>query len=195
MRTKKPSEAIREQAALYALGALPADEAEAVASALAAGDVALNDEVGAFASVVETLALAVPPQAPPPALRAAVLERIGAGAPAVIDAGGLRFVRSAATAWEPSPLAGIEVKRLFDDATAGRRTTLVRIAPGGSVPAHRHADVEEIYLLEGDLVLSGVPMRAGDYCRAEGGTMHDGIHSPGGCVLLMCASVRDEYYA
>ncbi len=193
MTTKKPNEAVQERAAVYALGALPPEEADAVAAELANGAADLGEEVTAFAAVVEALPYAVRPQAPPPRLRAAVLERIADRATPVLDVDGLRFVRSASTEWQRTPLPGIEVKRLHEDVESGRQTSLVRIAPGGRVPYHRHAGVEEIYLVDGDLVVAGVAMRSGDYCRAEAGTVHDGIRSPGGCVLLVCASVHDEY--
>jgi anti-sigma factor ChrR (cupin superfamily) len=139
------------------------------------------------------LGWAARPQAPPATLRAAVLERIGAAMPDIIDAGGLRFVRGQHRPWEPTPIEGIEVRPLWQDAEQGRRTTVVRLAPGAEYPAHRHAGVEEIYLIEGDLVVSGVPMQAGDYCRAAAGTVHEGVRSPNGCLLLVSLSVHDEY--
>lgn len=190
MTTKKRSDATTERAALYALDALPAEEAAAVAAALES-DAALRDEVESFAAVAEALADAAPPLQPPMTLRVAVLDRIGAG-PTVVDQDGLRFVRGNQP-WQPSGLPGIDLKVLATDPDSGRRTSVVRLAAGAEYPPHRHGDVEEIYLLEGDLIVSGVAMRPGDYCRADAGTVHDLVRSPNGCVLLVSVGRRDEY--
>jgi len=192
MTRRTPSDPVAERAALYALDALPPEEGAEVAADLAA-DAELSEEVAAYAAVVDALGWAARPQTPPPGLRAAVLSRIGAAMPDVVDEGGLRFVRGQHRPWEATPIAGIEVRPLWEDAENGRRTAVVRLAPGAEYPRHRHADVEEIYLIEGDLVVSGVPMQAGDYCRAAAGTVHDGVRSPSGCVLLVSLSARDEY--
>ncbi len=192
MTRKTPSDPTGERAALYALGALPTDEAAEMAADLAA-DAELSEEVAAYAAVVDALAWSARPQPPPPGLRAAVLERIGATVPDVIDQGGLRFVRGHHRPWQPTPIAGIEFRPLWEDAEQGRRTAVVRLASGAEYPRHRHADVEEIYLIEGDLVVSGVPMQAGDYCRAAAGTVHEGVRSPSGCLLLVSLCLHDEY--
>jgi anti-sigma factor ChrR (cupin superfamily) len=142
---------------------------------------------------VDDLAYAARPQTAPPSLRERVLERIASDAPAVADHGGLRFVRSAQVDWEPGVAAGIEVKRLLDDPVRGRVTRLVRLAPGATYPAHRHTDLEEIYLLEGEVFISGVLMRAGDYCRAEVDSVHDRIHTPSGCLFIATASQSNKY--
>jgi len=193
VNTKKDSEALRDRAALYALGQLPAEEARAFEARLAAGDEAYRAEIAAFRAVVDDLAYAARPEAPPPGLRARLLERIVADEPPVIERDGLRFVRSGQFEWEPGVAAGIEVKRLFEDAGTGRVTMLVRLAPGAAYPSHRHADVEELYLLEGQVFVSGVLMRAGDYCRAEADSVHERIHTPSGCLFIATASQRNEF--
>ena len=71
-------------------------------------------------------------------------------------------------------------------------TQLVRMAPGTSYPRHRHADIEENYLLEGDLTISGVTMKAGDYCRAEPDSVHSDIRTSGGCQFISIASEHNE---
>jgi quercetin dioxygenase-like cupin family protein len=71
-------------------------------------------------------------------------------------------------------------------------TVLVRMAPGTSAPRHRHAEVEESYVLEGDVTISGVEMTPGDYCRAEPGSVHTGISTRGGCQFITIASERNE---
>jgi anti-sigma factor ChrR (cupin superfamily) len=188
-------EAVREQAALYALGALEADEVRAYEGHLE-GCAVCAAEVESFAAVVRDLGHVAAPAPVDPALRAKVFDRIAAEDRfrdgATVDVDGIRFVRADELGWVAADLPGISLKRLAVDRQAERATHLVRMEPGATYPAHRHAAVEEVYLLEGDLLLSGVLMRAGDYCRAEPQSVHDGIRSPSGCVFIVTACSADE---
>lgn len=192
MTTRTTIDTVREAAALYALGALCADEERLFQARLAAGDPEYLSELAAFRSVVHDLAYAVPPQAAPPGLRARVLTRIAADEAAVVEQSGLRFVRSAQLGWEPGIAPGVEVKRLFTDPEGRRTTKMYRMAPGSSYPAHRHADVEDLYLVEGDLLVCGVLMNAGDYCRAEAGSLHQGVRTATGCLFIATASEHNQ---
>lgn len=195
MSKKKDMDNVRDLAALYALGQLPAEDARAFEARLAAGDETYRDELAAFCSVVDDLAYTARPEPPPPGLRARLLERISAGESAVIEQDGVRFVRSGQFDWTPAVAPGIDVKRLSEDRVRERATLLVRLAPGASYPDHRHADVEELYLLEGEVFVSGVLMRAGDYCRSEADSVHDHIHTSTGCLFLATASLRNQNLA
>lgn len=184
---------VREQAALYALGALTSDEAAAVEARLAAGDARLAAEIAACRQTTDDLAWAARPVAPRPAARARVLARIAALEAPVLEQDGLRFVRGQQLEWQAGPIAGFETRALRVDEASGRITLLARLAPGAVYPAHRHRGVEEIYLVEGELTINGVVMRAGDYCSAEADSLHDGIRTAGGCVFIVTASASDEF--
>jgi anti-sigma factor ChrR (cupin superfamily) len=69
------------------------------------------------------------------------------------------------------------------------------MAPGTVYPAHRHGDLEEIYMLEGDYLVSGILMHAGDYCRAEAGSVHEDSRTLSGCVFIVTASMQDQRVA
>ena len=71
-------------------------------------------------------------------------------------------------------------------------TALVRMEPGIRYPAHRHVDLEELYILEGDLRVQGVTMRPGDYCRADAGTVHDEVSTEKGAVFIVMSSELDK---
>ena len=58
---------------------------------------------------------------------------------------------------------GIECKLLATDAERHRVSMLVRLAPGASYPAHTHAGVEELHLLDGELWIDGRMLVPGDY--------------------------------
>ena len=188
-------ETTRETAALYALGALSADETRAFEGHLGSCT-ACRAETAAFRAVTNDLARAAPPQLPPAALRTRVLERIAEQStptrPPVIERAGVRFVRSAQLVWETAAAPAVEVKTLSIDHARGYVTKLVRMAPGASLYPHRHADVEESYVLDGDLLVSGVLMRSGDYCRAEAGSIHTGVTTRSGCLFIAVSSLRDE---
>lgn len=189
-------EDVRERAALYALGALDADAAHAFESHLAAGCDTCNEELLTFRAVADDLAYLAPGQLPRPQVRTRVLERIAAESPEasqpVFEKQGLLFTRSAQLPWAPGAVDGIEVKLLHHDTQRGMKTALVRMEPGSALPPHRHADVEEVYLIDGDLLVGDVLMRAGDYCRGEAGTLHHDITTNGGCLFLSTFSERNQ---
>lgn len=200
MRRQQHSlEAVRDRAALYTLGALRGDEVREFEAHLQTGCNRCAAEVDGFAAVASELGRLVPPEAPRPSLRTRVLERIATQGPdssvAVIEEAGLRFVRPGRLGWSPGGRSEIEVKLLFRDAQRRYSTQLVRMAPGATYPSHRHAALEELYLLEGDLLVSGVLMQAGDYCRAETGTVHSDISTRKGCLFISMSSECDELLA
>ena len=203
--TKRDTDSIRTDAALYALGALSPDEARAFEQRLADGDAECRRELDGFRAVVDDLGHAAPAVSPAPTLRHRVLDGISnpradeaanaLEATGLLDLDGVRFVRSDRFDWLAGPLPGIDIKLLSFDRARGRRTLLLRLAPGAVYPAHRHADVEEIYLLEGELTVCGVRMRPGDYCRAKPDSVHEDTRSEHGCVFMVTASVHDQLIA
>jgi len=58
---------------------------------------------------------------------------------------------------------GIECKLLATDTERYRISMLVRLAPGASYPAHTHAGVEELHLLDGELWIDERKLSPGDY--------------------------------
>ena len=198
MNERHDDDYVREQAALYALGALDAEESRAFDRHLE-GCAACAAEVESFAAVVQDLGHTATPVLVDAALRSRVFDRITAEDAfrdsAAVEVGGVRFVRSGELDWSAVDLPGVSVKPLSADAEANRTTHLVRMEPGAAYPPHRHADIEELYLLDGDLLVSGVLMRAGDYCRAEPQSVHRGIRSPSGCTFIVTASRDDELLA
>lgn len=196
---RRPDEEARERIALYAVGALEPGEAAGLEAHLEACR-ACRDELEALRSVVDEIACSVPPLDPPADLKERLLQRLrGAarvqpwrrwspepGRPPLV------IVRRDEGPWERTAVAGVEVRRLYVDPAADRVTMLVRMAPGSSYPAHRHAGVEECYVLEGDLYADDFEMRAGDYQRLEGGSVHGVQATRDGCLLFIVSSMRDE---
>lgn len=199
MHSGPTTEEVRDLAALYALGALRGDELREFEQHLTDGCDVCTAEVAAFAPVVADLAYAAPLQSPRPELRDRVLGRIAAEGMTAshpkIEKEHLVFVGSQWLNWQPGNAPGVDIKLLSVDKERGYFTTLVRMAPGASLPPHRHADIEESYIMEGEVLVSGVLMRTGDYCRADAGSLHTGVTSKTGCTFIAVASIRDEWFA
>lgn len=95
--------------------------------------------------------------------------------------------------WE-EVAAGIFCKLLATDMEHHRVSMLVRLAPGGEYPPHRHAGVEELHLLEGELWIDDRKLYAGDYNRAEPGTADSRVWSETGCTCVLITSTLDELH-
>ncbi len=86
---------------------------------------------------------------------------------------------------------GISCKLLATDTERHLVSMLVRLVPGGSYPAHDHAGVEELHLLNGELWIEERKLFAGDYNRAEPGTGDKRVMSETGCACVLVTSTLD----
>jgi len=86
---------------------------------------------------------------------------------------------------------GISCKLLSNDAERQRVSMLVRLVAGGEYPAHTHAGVEELHLLQGELWIDERKLYPGDYNRAERGTGDKRVWSETGCACVLVTSTRD----
>ncbi|MBX7041562.1 MAG: cupin domain-containing protein [Ignavibacteria bacterium] len=81
---------------------------------------------------------------------------------------------------------GVYIKSLrFDGRTNRSPTILIRFDPGASYPFHDHPAGEEIYVLQGEVIIEQAVLREGDYLYTPPGFRH-GVRSEKGCVLLAC---------
>lgn len=90
---------------------------------------------------------------------------------------------------EPAP--GIFCRILAADEERSRVSMLVRLEPGVSYPAHTHAGVEELHLLDGELWIDDHRLVPGDYNRAEPGTFDLHVWSQTGCTCVLVTSPAD----
>jgi anti-sigma factor ChrR (cupin superfamily) len=86
---------------------------------------------------------------------------------------------------------GISCKLLSTDAETERVSMLVRLQPDVAYPAHTHAGVEELHLLDGELWIEDRKLHPGDYNRAEPGTGDTRVWTETGCTCLLMTSFRD----
>jgi anti-sigma factor ChrR (cupin superfamily) len=107
----------------------------------------------------------------------------------------LRSARQGEPTWsEPEweqVAPGIECKLLAADAERHRVSMLVRLAPGASYPAHTHAGVEELHLLDGELWIDERKLVPGDYNYGAPGASDEHVWSETGCTCLLVTSTKD----
>jgi anti-sigma factor ChrR (cupin superfamily) len=86
---------------------------------------------------------------------------------------------------------GIECKLLATDMERHRVSMLVRLAPGARYPAHTHAGVEELHLLDGELWIDERRLFPGDYNYGAPGEGDDRVWSETGCTCVLVTSTKD----
>jgi anti-sigma factor ChrR (cupin superfamily) len=187
------SKDVHELASLYALDALDASEKAAFEQHLQQGCSTCERELRHFAAIADSIGKSVP-TAPPSQARERLRARLGTSprVPGVLfQQGGLLISRSRELTWQPLA-PGIAYKPLYEDSGRKYNTSLVKMEPGAHYPGHRHAEIEELFLLSGDLHIEGQTMRTGDYCRADSGTLHGKTFTDAGCLFLLLASQQNE---
>jgi quercetin dioxygenase-like cupin family protein len=116
-------------------------------------------------------------------LRRRILEQARERAPE-----GTRTLRADEGAWiQIAPF--VEVRELRRDEATGTHTSLMRMRPGGIVPAHRHAREEEFIVLEGECHIGTHKLVAGDVHIAAAGSWHEPVTTRSGVLVLL----RGEY--
>jgi quercetin dioxygenase-like cupin family protein len=93
--------------------------------------------------------------------------------------------------WGPTPFPGLFSKLLFVDEDRQYTTALVRMEAGARYPSHRHAKVEELFMLEGELMVEGVKMVAGDYCCGAPDSVHGAVYTEAGALFVVLSSQND----
>lgn len=171
-------------AADFALRVLDGD-VERDARGLLESDPSFRAAVQAWEDRLAGLAMArAVPEAPPADLFARIEAEIG-----LADQGLENAVTLRADEGEWTVLAqGVECKLLWQPRQGGRRTVLVRMAPGASYAPHHHDEDEECFVVSGELSFAGHQLRAGDFHVALAGSDHPLASTREGCVILINAA-------
>jgi quercetin dioxygenase-like cupin family protein len=173
---------------LYALRALPADEHAAVDAHIATC-AACHQEVERLRPTVDAF-IGWPGDDLRPS--ATVWDRL---AERVAAETGERPALPAPREWadaawkEVGP--GISCKLLATDTEQSRVSMLVRLAPGTEYPPHRHAGIEELYMLDGVLIVDDEELHPGDYRRGDAHAIDHRVWSQTGCSCVLITSYRD----
>jgi anti-sigma factor ChrR (cupin superfamily) len=178
---------------MYAVQALPADEAVVVEQRITAC-AGCRQEMETLRPVVDSLS-AWPTDVlrPSTSLWARLAARVAKAGAAVGRSQPL--AGPAPSRWEEpdwnEAAPGIFVKLLATDADNSRVSMLVRLAPGTEYPPHRHAGVEELHLLDGELMIDDRTLYPGDYNRGGAGSIDRRVWSETGCTCVLVTSYHD----
>jgi anti-sigma factor ChrR (cupin superfamily) len=166
----------------YAMHALPANEASALEAHLATCE-HCRSELEALRPVVDSF-VAWPADVlrPSASLQRRLAERIGGALPPARQ--------WSEPQWE-EVAPGISVKLLANDTERRVVSMLVRLAPGASYPAHTHAGVEELHLLDGELWIDERKLFPGDYNYGKPGAGDQRVWSETGCTCVLITSTKD----
>ncbi len=173
---------------VHALRALPSSEADAMEAHIGACS-DCREEMATLRPIIDSF-VSWPTDVlrPPASLWGRVAQRIAA------ETGG-EPVLAAAPRWsEPEwdeVAPGISCKLLATDTEKDVVSMLVRLGPGVDYPPHRHAGVEELHLLHGELVVDDKKLYPGAYYRAEADSSDARVWSETGCTCVLITSTRD----
>lgn len=183
-------------APLYALDVLSQQEKEWVEQ-----QVAINPNLAEELAVYEAAVTALPYEAAPMPmvgdLKERLFERLKLAPPDLDslpepDLQPFLAVRSQDLNWQPHLIPGVEVAIVHTDEVTRERVGFLRAEPGVRYPYHRHAATEELFMLEGDLVIGDEVFRPGDYIRSLSGTAH-APYTHYGCKFFFRVSMDNEY--
>lgn len=131
------------------------------------------------------------PVAPPPAVRARVLDSIrtlpqlDSSVPSADES---VTVRADEGTWK-TLAPGARMKRLTKDAR--RVVFLLDLDPNAIVAAHDHDGGEDSYVIRGSCFIGGLGLAQGDFHHSDAGSHHgDVVASDEGCLLLITLEVK-----
>src|SRR5947208_1436107 len=181
-----------ELACAYALQALPAGEVPAIEAHLASCP-HCHREVASLRPIIDRF-VSWPTDVlrPTTSLQARLARRIAeqTGKPPVLPPARQGEQTWSEPEWE-QVAPGIECKLLATDTDRHRVSMLVRLAPGASYPAHTHAGVEELHLLDGELWIDEKKLFPGDYNYGAPGAGDERVWSETGCTCVLVTSIKD----
>jgi anti-sigma factor ChrR (cupin superfamily) len=171
---------VEDDAAMYLLGAMSAEDEARFEQRLQSGCALCLAEIRTSDNVLVALAASVAPAAPPSELRQRVLDHADRQAPTPSP---MEIVRADDSGFAPAPIPGIEIRYL-----KGKNTFLVKMAPGSSLPAHPHKYNEQCLMLQGSVTGDGQTANAGDFVFMPAGSFHRSLYSEEGCLFLITYS-------
>lgn len=177
---------LEELTALDAAGALTDAERTRLQALLANADPAERKaaaEIYAAAAVLGAALGAEEDLAPPPALRARIMARVGVP--------GSFSVFAAQLPWLPTPFEGLRMKVLAHDAARNSAVLFMHAEAGVRYPPHHHSGAEECYVISGELHVMGTVLHAGDLHHAEADSDHGELYTPTGVEVLLVVAASD----
>jgi anti-sigma factor ChrR (cupin superfamily) len=190
-----------ELAPLYAIGLLNESEREWVEQQIEETP-ELAEELAQYQAAVTTLPYSLPPVALDNGLKGRLFNRLGLTLPQEEAPlakehseknNPFLTVRFQDIEWQAHSVPGVEISVFYTDTEARRISGILKAAAGMRYPLHRHAEVEEIYMMSGDLIIGDEVYGAGDYIRSHPSSVH-APHTRDGCMFFFNTSMDDEYF-
>ncbi len=122
-------------------------------------------------------------------MRAKIAARIGQEQPAHTQT-----IRGDDVEWR-AVWPNVWAKMLRFDPANNIQTLVIRIKPGGVVPAHAHTKEEECLVLEGEAFIGSHRICEGDLHIAHPGAAHGDITTATGATIMVRSEIPPEYLA
>jgi hypothetical protein len=185
---------IRELLSLQALQGLEEGDQRRLLQALEQSP-ALADEWVQWEKVVASLAYGAPPIPIAASLRQTLLQQFCPDLlehPVLSQLWQQLMEQSHPLPWQAYPaVPGLEVVVVSSDQTSRRVRYLMRSDGAVTFPCHRHADYEEMIILEGDLTIDSASYGRGDRILLAAGSSHS-PRSYHGCLIFVDTSLDNE---
>jgi hypothetical protein len=185
---------IRELLSLQALQGLEEDDQSHLLQAMERSP-ALADELVQWEQIVASLAYGAPPVPIATSLRQTLLQRFCPDLlehPVLSQLWQQLMEKSHPLPWQTYPaVPGLEVVVLSSDQASRRVRYLMRSGGAVTFPCHRHADYEEMIILEGDLTIDSASYGRGDRILLAAGSFHS-PRSHHGCLIFVDTSLDNE---
>jgi ChrR Cupin-like domain len=183
-------------APLYALDLLSIEEQIWVEQQLAKSP-ELAEELAVYQSAVTSIPYSVPALPMAENLKDRLFDRLGLEPPLSETAPALTpetylAIRSQDLDWQTHTTPGVAIAIVHRDELTRELVGFLRAEAGVRYPFHRHAKGEELFMIEGDLVIGNEVYGAGDYLRSSPGSSH-APYTNGGCRFFFRTSIDDEY--
>ena len=170
----------------YVLGTLDIEERDDLERA-AASDPGIRAAIDAWEVRLAGLETDTSAITPPEELWQRVERRIEALEPEGLTA---RTIRANQGEWVlRSP--GVHKKVLFTDREARTESYFLRLDPGATIKTHKHSQIEECLVVEGEIDHGELHLEAGDYQVVAPGQVHSVVHSNNGAVLYIRGEIRN----
>jgi anti-sigma factor ChrR (cupin superfamily) len=99
--------------------------------------------------------------------------------------GGSTYIKPREMDWSPTQFPGISIKVLYEDKEKGEMTCFLRWEAGARLPMHKHAEIEQSYVIEGSFYDHDGIRRAGEYVWRRIGSFHETRSEEGAIILAI----------
>jgi anti-sigma factor ChrR (cupin superfamily) len=99
--------------------------------------------------------------------------------------GGSTYVKPQDIDWSPTQFPGISIKVLYEDKSKGEMTCFLKWEPGATLPMHKHAEIEQTYVVEGSFYDHDGICRAGEFVWRRVGSFHETRSEEGAIILAI----------